>query len=266
MFRMQKIILLLLVYLSSSSVLMAMEFDAQVERVLWRYQEESRDVLGYNQLPSKTEGDGALLKLRLSSERDKDWFFAVSGTLMDSSSPGEEKWNNGQINDLSIKQQDVRIEMQYRMLGARFGIWLANRQQTQSRSNLPNTTVNVGTQVVVINAATVIPETITSNWAGLSLTSVGGNVIQFEMSIDAALALNMDVNNTLFVAPFSKKDGYRTGVHFRWTLPASEVGVSGLNITLNYEYQDIGGEDTVNNGFWPYNRWQMASMGLMYAW
>jgi len=255
-----KIIYLLLAYLLPLSVVQAVEFDAQVERVLWRYQEYAKNVTGFSQLPSKADGGGALLKLRLSSERDQDWFFAVSAALMDSRSPAAEAWNNGQVNDLSMKQQDVRLDMQYRMLGARFGLWLAQRKQTQRREHF---VVNgIATPVV----GEPIDEVVSSRWAGLSLTSVGGNVGQFETRIDAALALDMQVTNPLFAAPFHKKDGYRTGIHFRWTLPKSEVGVSGLNITLRYEYQEIGGENTVNNGFWPYNRWQMASMGLMYAW
>ncbi|WP_038249343.1 hypothetical protein [Ghiorsea bivora] len=255
-----KIIYLLLAYLLPLSVAQAIEFDAQVERVLWRYQEEGKEVTTFNQLPSKADGSGALFKLRLSSERNQDWFFAVSAALMGSGSPAAETWNNGQVNDLSMRQQDVRLDMQYRMLGARFGIWLAQREQKQTRDNF------VVNGVATVVAGAPIDEVVKSQWAGLSLTSVGGNVGQFETRIDAALALDMNVTNPLFTAPFSKKNGYRTGIHFRWTLPKSEVGVSGLNITLRYEYQDIGGENTVNNGFWPYNRWQMVSMGLMYAW
>ncbi|MDQ6980337.1 MAG: hypothetical protein Q9M46_02555 [Ghiorsea sp.] len=257
---MHKIIYLLLAYLLPLSIAQAVEFDAQVERVLWRYQEQANGIAGFNQLPSKANGSGALLKLRLSSERDQDWFFAVSAALMDSSSSAAEAWNNGQVNDLSMQQQDVRLDVQYRMLGARFGVWLAQREQRQTREKF------VLNGVAIAVAGEPIDEVVTSQWAGLSLTSVGGNMGQFETRIDAALALDMQVTNPLFAAPYSKKDGYRTGIHFRWTLPRSEVGVSGLNITLRYEYQEIGGENTVNNGFWPYNRWQMASMGLMYAW
>ena len=260
MSRAHKIIYLLFAYLLPLSVVQAMEFDAQVERVLWRYQEEGKEVTTFNQLPSKADGSGALLKLRLSSERDQDWFFAVSAALMNSINPAVERWNSGQVNDLSMKQQDVRLDMQYRLFGARFGLWLAQREQTQKRENF------VVNGVATVVAGEPIDEVVTSHWAGLSLTSVGGNKAQFETRIDAALALDMKVTNPLFAAPFRKKDGYRTGIHFRWTLPKSEVGVSGLNVTLRYEYQEIGGENTVNNGFWPYNRWQMASMGLMYAW
>jgi hypothetical protein len=255
-----KIIYLLLAYFLSLSAVQAVEFNAQIERVLWRYQEEGKEVTTFNQLPSKADGSGALLKLRLSSERDKDWFFAVSAALMGSGSAAAEAWNSGQVNDLSMQQQDVRLDMQYRMLGARFGFWLAQREQTQTRENF------VVNGVATVVAGEPIDEVVTSQWAGLSLTSVGGNVGQFETRIDAALALGMKVTNPLFTAPFSKKDGYRTGIHFRWTLPKSEVGVAGLNVTLRYEYQEIGGENTLNNGFWPYNRWQMASMGLLYAW
>ena len=163
-------------------------------------------------------------------------------------------------SDLSMQQQDVRLDVQYRMLGARFGVWLAQREQRQIREKFALNGVAIAV------AGEPIDEVVTSQWAGLSLTSVGGNMGQFETRIDAALALDMQVTNPLFTAPFSKKDGYRTGIHFRWTLPKSEVGVSGLNITLRYEYQEIGGENTANNGFWPYNRWQMVTMGLLYAW
>jgi len=240
----------------------AVEFDAQVERVLWRYQEYAKDVKGFSsRLPSLAQGHGALAKLRLSSERDNNWFFAMSAALMDSTAVAEESWSTSQVNDLKIKQQDIRLDMQYRMLDARFGLWLASRKQTQTRENF------------ILNGLKATPatgepnlETVTSQWAGLSLTAVGGNVNQFETRLDAALALNMDVTNPEFSSPFSKKDGYRTGIHFRWTLPKQEVGVQGLNLTLRYEYQEIGGENTTTNGFWPYNRWQMASMGLMYAW
>jgi len=44
-----KIIYLLLAYLLSLSTVQAVEFDAQVERVLWRYQEQAKDVTGFNQ-------------------------------------------------------------------------------------------------------------------------------------------------------------------------------------------------------------------------
>jgi len=258
---MRNITLLLIFYCLPSSVLWAVEFDVQAEKVRWRYQEYAKDVKGFdNYLPSRSEGKGSLVKVRLSSERDEEWFFALSGAMMDTASAAEEEWNTLQVNELSISQKDVRLDAQYRMLGARFGIWLANRKQTQNRG------IFYVSGVLTPVTGEPVPEEIISRWAGLSLTSVGGNMGQFETRLDAALALNVDVTNPLFAAPFTKKDGYRTGIHFRWTLPKQEVGVEGLNITLRYEYQELGGENSKTNGFWPYNRWQMASLGLMYAW
>ncbi|MDX8388185.1 MAG: hypothetical protein R8M46_06585 [Ghiorsea sp.] len=245
----------------SIPTLWAMEFDAQIEKTIWQYNEYAKDVAGYAQLPAEAAGDGAVLTFRLSTERNEDWYFAATTSIMDSLSTAEETWNHGQVNDLSMKQQDIRLDMQYRMLGARFGVWVANRKQIQSRENF------------FLNGVRSTPATgepnleeIRSNWAGLSLTSVGGNVDQFEVSLDAAFALNVETTNPMFTDAFTKKDGYRTGVNLRWTLPEQEVGLSGLNIILRYEYQELGGEETVANGFWPYNRWQVASMGLMYAW
>ncbi len=259
MFFIRKIILLLMVYLLSSSAVQAVEFDVQAESVQWRYQEYAKAVPSIT-LPSRADGNGTLAKLRLSSERDQDWFVALSASMMDSSSAAEEKWSTVQTNALSIKQQDVRMDMQYRMLGARFGIWLAQRQQTQQRKNFY---IN---NVYTPKAGEPLSEEINSDWVGLSLTSVGGKAGQFETSIDAALPLKVTVTNPLVQMPYTKKDGYRAAIHFRWTLPKQEVGVSGLNLTLRYEYQELGGENTVANGFWPYNRWQMLALGLMYAW
>jgi len=261
MFFLRNMIFLLLVYFTSSTALWAVEFNVQAEKALWRYQEYAKDVTGFSAiLPSQAQGDGALVKLRLSSERDQDWFYAISGSLMNSTASTQEVWGMTQTNQLTIKQQDARIDIQRRFLGARFGLWLSTRQQKQERKYF------VVNHVATPLTNEPILEKISSNWIGLSLTSVGGNVGQFEARIDAGLALKVKVTNPLFSNPFSKKDGFRTGVHFRWTLPKQEVGVSGLNITLNYEYQELGGENTMNNGFWPYNRWQVASVGLMYAW
>ncbi len=249
---------ILLLFCFASHQAMAMAFDVQAERVWWRYQEDKKDQ-SYPQLPGKANGHGALLKLRLSSQRDQDWFWAISAARMQSLFAATETWQNQQVNDLNITQQDIRLDAQYRMLGAHFGMWLAAREQRQRREHF----VVAGAPVVV--AGEPIDEVVRSTWAGLSLTSVGGNMGQFETRIDAALALRMEVTNPLFATPFTKKDGYRTGIHFRWRLPKSEVGVQGLHITLRYEYQEIGGEKT-NAGFWPNNRWQMASLGLLYAW
>jgi len=260
----RNIIFLLMLLILPSSLLWAVEFDVQAEKVRWRYSEYAKDVTGFVEIPSKAEGNGNLIKLRLSTERDLEWFFGVGGSWMDS--VGEESWNHGQINELNVEQQDIRVDVQYRMLRARFGVWLANRKQAQNRTSLPAWSGLVGNKLVTVNSSSIVPEIITSNWLGLSLTSVGGHNEQFEARIDAALALNVEVTNPLFVKPFSKKDGYRTGIHFRWTIPHEEVGVSGLNITLRYEYQELGGENTATDGFWPYNRWQIASLGVLYAW
>ncbi len=261
MFPIHKIILLLTVYLTSYAVSWAVEFDIQAERTAWRYEEYAKDVSGYSgTLPSKAEGNGALLKLRLSTERDEDWFFGFSASMLDSSSWTNEVWVS-QVNELTIRQEDLRLDIQYRMLGARFGLWVSERMQTQQRRNF------------LLNGVPTVPvggepaeEKIVSDWVGLSLTSVGGKMQQFETRIDAGMPVNVKVTNTGIAKPYTKKDGYRTGVHFRWTLPKSEVGVSGLNLTLRYEYQELGGENNLPTNFWPYNRWQMVAIGLLYAW
>jgi len=251
----------LFIFTSFSVQVNAMELDAQVEAVKWRYQEYAKDVTGFSTLlPSKADGTAALLKLRVSSERDGDWFFSIDGSYMDSTAWANEAWNTQQTNDLSVKQQDVRLDMQYRMLDARFGIWLSQRKQTQSRKNF---VVNGRATAV---AGEPIDEVITTEWVGLSFTGRGGIDKQLEIILDAAVPLQVEVTNPLFASSFTKTRGYRTGVHIRWTLPKQEVGVSGLNLILGYEYQELGGESQASGGFWPYNRWQMASAGLLYAW
>jgi len=74
------------------------------------------------------------------------------------------------------------------------------------------------------------------------------------------------VTNPFFTKPFTKKEGLRAGVYFRWTLPQQAVGVTGLNFTLSHEYQELGGEKQATGGFWPYNTWRMTSLGMLYAW
>ncbi len=257
----RKSLLLLTVYLMLYSVSRAVEYDVQAGRTAWHYEEYAKDVSGFSgYLPSKAAGNGTLLKLRLSSERDRDWFFGLSASLMDSASWANEKWNTSQTNALSIKQEDVRLDAQYRMFGARFGLWLAQRQQTQERRDFY---VN---NVYIPVAGEPIAEKITSDWFGLSLTVEAGNMNQFEARIAAAKPLNVKVTNPLFKNPFTKSDGYRAGIHLCFALLPKQESGGGLNITFSHEYQELGGEKTAANGFWPYNRWQMTAVGLMYAW
>jgi len=240
----------------------AVELDVQLEQTAWHYKEyEKGTKVAPNRLPSSAQGFGVLAKLSLSTERDLDYFFALNASLMDSLDWTTETWGTRQTNDLKIKQQDVRFDMQYRMLGARWGIWLAHREQTQHRRAFYVANVLTG-----VATAEPVPEVITSDWFGLSIASVGGSQGQFETKIDLAVPLAVKVTNPLFAQPFHKKDGQRAGVHFRWLLPKHEVGLSGLNLTLRFEYQVLGGELTATNDLWPYNRWLMASAGLLYAW
>jgi len=257
----RQIVVLLLACLLGVSHAFAFELDVQLEKTMWSYEEYAKDVTGFElQLPSLAESQGNLLKLRISSDRDADWFFALSYAQMLSTEKAEEVWGIFQTNALNIDQEDTRVDVQYRMLGARFGLWYAKRIQTQQRDTFY---VN---KVLTAVAGEPVPEVLTSTWAGLSLTSVGGNEGQFEARIDVAQPLDVLVTNPFFTKPFTKKDGLRAGVHFRWTLPKQAVGVSGLNVTLRQEYQELGGEQPSTGGFWPYNRWRMTSLGLLYAW
>lgn len=260
----RNILLPLFFLLSSISFLTsaaAVELDAQLEQVAWHYKEFEKDTSRFpHTLPSSAQGEGALAKLRLSTERDWDYFLALSASLMDSTAWTKETWGIAQTNDLSIQQQDLRLDMQYRWLGARWGMWFSQRVQTQQRRNF------YLSNVLTPQKNEPIPEVISSNWFGLSLTSVGGNQQQFETTIDIAIPLDVEVTNPLFAEPFYKKDGQRAGVHFRWSLPKQAVGVAGLNLTLRFEYQELGGETQTTGGFWPYNRWLMASAGMLYAW
>ena len=256
-------ILLIIIMLSSTAH--AVEFDIQAEKTWWQYQEYAQGApLTATQaslLPSKSQGEGAQLQLNLSSNRDEDWFFALSGALMDSTSVTTERWSAKQVNDISIRQFDVRVDAQYAVMNhARLGIFLARRQQEQSREKF------VVNGVAVAVAGEPIIETINSSWFGVSFVGTGGINQQLEVNMDIAVPIQVDVTNPLFTAPFSKRDGYRTALDFRWNLPKSEVGVSGLNMTLSYQYQELGGEKQSDVIFWPYNRWQMLGFGLLYAW
>ncbi|MDX8382618.1 MAG: hypothetical protein R8M45_00975 [Ghiorsea sp.] len=260
----RNIILPLLVLLCSISFLTpasAVEFDVQLEQTAWHYKEFEKDTSRFpNTLPSSAQGLGALAKLRLSTDRDLDYFLALGASLMDSTAWAKETWDITQTNDLSIKQQDVRLDMQCRLLGARWGMWLSQRVQTQQRRNfyLSNVLTPLKNEP--------IPEVITSNWVGLSIASVGGEQGQFEAKIDVAIPLDVEVTNPLFAKSFTKKDGKRAGVHFRLLLPKQTAGVAGLNLTLRFEYPELGGETQASGDFWPYNRWLMASAGMLYAW
>jgi len=211
-----------------------MELDVQVEKVWWQYQEYAKDAaISANQaafLPSKSKGQGALFKLGLTSERNETWFFALSGTWMDSTSNTTESWSVKQTNDISIKQLDVRFDAQYSVMQhARLGLWLAGRQQEQSRQNF---VVN-GIATAVVGEPIV--ETIRSTWLGLSFVGTGGFHQQLEATIDVAIPLQVAVLNPLFTQPFEKKSGYRTALGFRWQLPKSEVGVSGETLRAGRE-------------------------------
>ncbi|MDQ6988763.1 MAG: hypothetical protein Q9M19_02695, partial [Mariprofundaceae bacterium] len=193
-------------------------------------------------------------------DRDADLFVSLSYADMQSTAAGTETWGVLQTNDINIDQHESRIDLQYRMLGARFGIWWAKKEQTQYRQTFY---VN---KVLTAVPNEPIPEVISSQWQGLSITSVGGNQQQFEARLEIAEPTSVLVTNPLFSQPFEKRDGFRAGLHFRWTLPQQEVGVEGLNLTLRQEYQELGGEKQAGGGFWPYNRWRMTSFGLLYAW
>ena len=264
MFRLRNILVLLCCAVSSAPV-WAVELHVGTEKVWWQYQEYAKDtVISPTQasfLPSKSQGQGAALKLGLSSERDNTWFFALSGAWMDTTSNTTESWSVKQTNDISIKQFDVRLDAQYAVMPhARLGLWLAGRKQEQSRQNFVVNTV----PVAVVGEPIV--ETITSSWLGVSFVGTGGNQQQLEATLDVAIPLQVDVSNPLFVNAFSKKTGYRTALKFRWELPKSEVGMDGLNMMLDYQYQELGGEKQSDGSFWPYNRWQMLGFGLLYAW
>ncbi len=243
----------------------AIEFGVHADAVRWQYQEFAKDAsISATQasfLPSKTLGSAALIRLQLTTDRDSDWFVGLSGTYMDSTADATEYWSTKQVNDLKIKQLDFRLDVQKEVMQhGRLGLWLSQRKQEQSRKNF---VVN-GAAVAV--AGEPIIEKITSSWLGVSFVGTGGNEQQLEARLDVAIPLQVDVTNPLFTAPFSKKSGYQTGVHFRWAMPKAEFGVSGLNLTLDYQYQELGGEKLADGSFWPYNRWQMLGFGLLYAW
>lgn len=264
MFRLRNMLALLCCVVYATSV-RAMELDVQVEKVWWQYQEYAKDtaITGTlaSFLPSKSQGQGAALKLGLSSGRDEAWFFALSGSWMDSTAAATEYWSTKQINDIRMNQLDIRLDAQYAVMQhARLGLWLAGRQQEQERQNF------VVNGVPTVVAGEPIIEAITSTWLGLSFVGYGGNQQQLEASIDVAVPLQVEVTNPLFTNAFSKKTGYRTALKFRWNLPKSEVGFEGLNMMLDYQYQELGGEKQSDGSFWPYNRWQTLGFGLLYAW
>jgi len=264
MFKQCNIILVLCV-LGFAVPASAVELKVSAEKVWWQYQEYAKDAaIAATQasfLPSKSQGQGAALKLGLSSERDETWFFALSGSWMDSTAEATEYWRTKQINDIRMNQLDIRADVQYEVMPhARLGLWLAGRKQEQERQNF------VVNGVPTVVSGEPIVETITSTWLGLSFVGYGGNQQQLEASIDVAVPLQVEVTNPLFVNAFSKKTGYRTALKFRWNLPKSEVGFEGLNMVLDYQYQELGGEKQNDGSFWPYNRWQTLGFGLLYAW
>ena len=264
MFRLRNMLALLCCVVYTTSV-RAMELDVQVEKVWWQYQEYAKDtaITGTlaSFLPSKSQGQGALLKLGLSSHQDETWFFALSGSWMDSTATATERWSTKQVNDIRMNQLDIRADVQYEMIPrVRLGLWLAGRKQEQERQSF----VLSGVPTVV--AGEPLVEAITSTWLGLSFARICGDQQQLEVSIAAAVPLQVEVTNPLFISPFSKKSGYRTAMKFRWKLPKSKVLFEGLNMVLDYQYQELGGEKQSDVIFWPYNRWQTLGFGLLYAW
>ena len=243
----------------------AIELDIQADAVRWQYQEFAKDAsitaAQASFLPSKVTGSAALLQLQLTTDRDSDWFAGILATYMDSTADATESWSVKQTNDLKVRQLDVRLDVQKEVMRhGRLGLWLSQRKQEQSRKNF------IVNGAVVTVAGEPVVESITSRWVGVSFVGTGGNVQQLEARLDVGMPLQVDVTNPLFAAPFSKKTGYQTGVHFRWHIPKSEAGVSGLNLTLDYQYQELGGETLADGSFWPYNRWQTLGFGVLYAW
>ncbi len=245
--------------------LQAMEVDIQAEKTWWQYREYAKDAvltaIQASFLPSKVQGDGIQVQLSFSSNREEDWFFALSGAWMSSITKAAEQWNTIQHNDIAIQQWDIRCDAQYAVMRhARLGVFWAGRRQEQSRENF----VVHGLQVDV--AGEPIVEDIRSSWLGLSFVGTGGVSQQLEVSIDLAVPLQVEVINPLFATPFGQRSGYRTALGFRWSLPKSEVAISGLSLLFHYQYQELGGEHQTNGSFWPYNRWQMLGFGVLYAW
>ncbi len=254
-------ILLLLTFFMQALVAQAMSFDVQTEQVRWQYQEYAKDITGFSAyLPSISNGHGTLLQMRLNAEPDLNWSYALQVSWMAPTLWTQETWHTTQTNALRIQQQDVRLDVLYRVQDVQLGLWLAYRHQKQKRRDF---FVN-GNYTPV--AGEPIPEAIISHWFGLSVIPWGGEDKQLQVALEAALPLQVKVNNPLFAKPFSKNNGYRAGIHLRWHFLQRTFAVSGLHATLGYELQELGGEKKVSGNFWPYNRWQMLSFGLLYAW
>ena len=243
----------------------AVEWDIQLEKTWWQYQEYAKDAsitaTQASFLPSKTTGDGAQLQLAFNGERDGAWVWGVSGAWMGSTSFATERWSSKQTNDLSVKQWDVRLDIQHTLMrDAWWGLWVAARQQEQSRQ----TFVVNGVPTAV--AGEPIVEKIRSDWVGLSFVGFGGREQQLQASIDIAVPINVKTTNPLFSGDFQKKAGFRSALDFRWYLPKRALGLDDVSLTLRYQYQELGGEQLADGSFWPYNRWQMLGFGLLYAW
>jgi len=259
-----KLLFLLLLGLYMAKPAFAVEVEVQFEKVWWQYQEYAKDAsvssVQADFLPSKSLGDNALMTLGLNSLRER-WFFSLSGSVMFPTSARLERWSIKQTNDLKVRQADVRLDAQRQVMeNAWLGVWLAERQQKQMRENF----VVDGLPVVV--AGEPVLETITSSWLGVSFVGLGGPQQQLQATLDVAVPLRVKVANALLTSDFSRRFGYQSGVNFRWQLPESSVGFGGLNMTLSYAYQELGGEQTGPGDFWPYNRWQTIGFGLLYAW
>lgn len=239
----------------------AVAFDVQAEQVRWQYQEYAKEINGFSTfLPAISTGHATLLKMHLNSELGKDWSYALQGSWMKSTSWTTETWHTTQTNDLRMQQQDVRLDVLYNAADMQLGLWLAYRNQKQQRQNF--FVRGVFTPV----AGEPILERIISHWLGLSVMPWGGEDKQLQVTLDAALPLDVKVTNPLFPSAFSKKNGYRAGVHIRWHFLQRTFETSGLNATFAYELQELGGEKKVSGNFWPYNRWQTLGFGLLYAW
>ncbi|MDQ7005110.1 MAG: hypothetical protein Q9N67_09435 [Ghiorsea sp.] len=256
-------LLFLLCCVAYSVPVQAVELQVGAEKVWWQYQEYTNDAFRTaNQasfLPSQSQGQGVSLTFSVSSELKKEVYFILSGAWMASTSYATEFWDIKQTNAIDIQQLDIRLDAEYAVLNhARVGFWLAGRKQAQSRQDF--VVYGIATPV----AGEPIVETIRSTWLGLSLIGTGGEQ-PWKVSAEVAVPLQVEVNNPLFTNSFYKKSGYRTALKFRWALPKYKVGIEGLNIMLDYQYQALGGEKQSDGSFWPYNRWQTLGFGLLFA-
>ena len=261
----QKFLLFLICMSCLPSWLLAGELKLNLAPVWWQYEELSGKQAGFNSTPLHSVARGYALQVGATSslEVSPQWYVALGWKGMLPMNQATERWQLGngvQKNDLQVIQSDFKIALNRQWQDVQTGVFLAYQWHQQSRKQF----VKNGLRTVVTGEP--IKETVQSTWLGLSVQS--GNDMG-EVHLEAGLPVWVYTTNDLIRGSFRKRTGFRIQASGEMHLPWQWFDGVETSLTGNYSYRELGGEvlKTLNQTWlWPKNRWQMASLGLAFAW